>query len=637
MHIASILRSLFLWLLILVPGALAAQTQVRFSTVASSKQLGRTDYFQLEFVVENAHQIESLTQPEIRDFQIISGPNQSTGMTIVNGSVSQYKTVSYILQPTRTGKFTIQGATAVIDGKKMQSNPVTIQVDPGGSSSSQYQPMPLPSPWPGEEPEYQKDYLIRPGEDLNEKIRKNLFVKVLLSKTSCFVGEPIVATYKLYSRLQSESRVTKHPSLNGFSVYDMVDPAADNSSVENINGKPFAVHIIRKAQLIPLQAGNVSLDPVELENTVHFLKPDGQQRKHSNNPLQELFDRFAGTEEGERIEQHVTLESKPMEITVKPLPTENRPADFNGAVGKFSINANIESKNIVAEDAATLKLTVKGTGNLPMVNAPTVSWPESVEDYSANVKEEIDKTVAPMNGLKTFEYKFIPSKAGNFEIPAISFSYFDPVSATYKLLTSRPLNFLVSPGIHQKAGRTAAGKEDSSPDIQGGARRFINDHLEWIFGSLILSGLAVFLLFQNQRAKKIALEKKLAEKEAERISLEALAQEKTMIRADPLRECRHLLAKGFYAGFYTALNRALWNEMAEKLKIRASDLNKNNIAHRLHETGWADEETSLLQNILNECEVKLYTPDHDESDLQRILKDAELIINKLEATPQTQV
>src|SRR5262249_36337642 len=115
MHIASTLRSSFIWLLILVMGGISAQAQVRFTTVASSKQLGRTDYFQLEFVVENAHQIENLNQPDIHDFQIISGPNQSTGMTIVNGAVSQYKTVSFVLQPTKTGKFTIPGATAMID------------------------------------------------------------------------------------------------------------------------------------------------------------------------------------------------------------------------------------------------------------------------------------------------------------------------------------------------------------------------------------------------------------------------------------------------------------------------------------------------------------------------------------------
>ncbi len=631
MHIASILRFRFLFFLMLLAAHLGALAQVRFNAIASSKQLGRSDYFQLEFVVENAKQIENLNQPELRDFQIVSGPNQSTGMTIVNGNVSQYKSLSFILQPLKTGKFTIPGATAIIDGKKMQSNSITIHVDPGGSSASHFQPMPMPtSAWPGEDPEYEKDYVLKPGDDINEKIRKNLFVKVLLSKTSCYVGEPIVATYKLYSRLQSESRVTRHPSLNGFSVYDMVDPTADNSSIESVNGKPFSVHIIRKAQLIPLQAGNINLDPVELDNTVHFVKTDGHKHKRSNNPMQELFDRFSGTgdTEGERVDQRVTLESKPVEISVKALPLENRPADFNGAVGHFSIAAKIESRNVVTQDAAILKLTVKGTGNLPVVNAPTVNWPSGIESYAASAKEEIDKTVAPMNGSKTFEYKFVPSHPGSFQIPAIDFSYFDPTTGLYKSLESQPLSLNVAAGEVHKSSAPAS-TEKSASSAMGLVKRFFNDHLEWIFGSLILSSLAIFLVVQTNRAKKINLKAKSAAEAARQAELEALLAAPKP-KTDPLLTSRTLLESGNYRSFYTELNRAIWNEAADKLRIRSSELNKQNIVHGLAAIGWTTEETGLLQNTLSECEVKLYTPDIKASDLERILGDAEVIMSLLE-------
>ena len=123
------------------------------------------------------------------------------------------------------------------------------------------------------------DELVRPGENVEDKIRKNFFIKVDVSKTDCYLGEPIVATYKLYARLRSDSRVTRHPSLNGFSVYDMIDPTDDRVSVEKVNGKNFSVHIIRKTQLIPLQAGDVTLDPVELDNNIYFIKADARQFK----------------------------------------------------------------------------------------------------------------------------------------------------------------------------------------------------------------------------------------------------------------------------------------------------------------------------------------------------------------------
>src|SRR5207342_1264390 len=125
------------------------------------------------------------------------------------------------------------------------------------------------------------DDVVRPGENVSDKIRKNFFIKVEVSKTDCYLGEPIVATYKLYARLRSDSRVTRHPSLNGFSVYDMIDPTDDRVSVEKVNGKNFSVHIIRKSQLIPLQAGDVTLDPVELDNNIYFGRADAGSSKSS--------------------------------------------------------------------------------------------------------------------------------------------------------------------------------------------------------------------------------------------------------------------------------------------------------------------------------------------------------------------
>ncbi len=149
---------------------------------------------------------------------------------------------------------------------------------PGNPLGNPFPQMSWPDPSPSVPEDIDhRDYVLKPGEDIDEKIQKNLFLKVQVDKNNCFVGEPVVATYKLYSRVRAESRVTKHPSLNGFSVYDMVDPGTDPGSVEKLNVKPFIVRTNRKAQLVPLQPGTIDLDPAETENTVHFFKGDGQQ------------------------------------------------------------------------------------------------------------------------------------------------------------------------------------------------------------------------------------------------------------------------------------------------------------------------------------------------------------------------
>ena len=332
------LRTAFIVSTALLP-ALLASGQVKFTTVVNSRDLGQRDYLQVQYVVENAQQIEQFDPPaEFPGFTILEGPIQSSGMSVINGNMSQYKGISFVLQPARTGKFTLSGATAVVNGQNMHSNNVTVVVHPGGGSAagpsggspfSGFPGNPMAQPFgpdpfgpPGPEA-VDRDDVLRPGENVNEKIRKDLFVKVQVDRNSCYVGEPIVATYKLYSRLNAESRVTKRPSLNGFSVYDMVDPSTDEVSVERLNGKAFTVHTIRKTQLIPLQAGDINLDPVEVENTVHFVKGGARQQaiRHSGNRLQDLLDQLSGEGNfGPEVDENITLDTKPLTISVKPLP-----------------------------------------------------------------------------------------------------------------------------------------------------------------------------------------------------------------------------------------------------------------------------------------------------------------------------
>src|ERR1700744_2535302 len=133
--IARLLRYTFAVLITLLPGLLSFG-QVKFTTVVSSQEMGTGDYLQVEFVVENAKEIDALNPPDFPGFKIAQGPIQSSGMSVINGNMSQYKGLSFVLQPTKTGKFTIAGASAVVDGQKMRSNTVIITVHTGGSGTT---------------------------------------------------------------------------------------------------------------------------------------------------------------------------------------------------------------------------------------------------------------------------------------------------------------------------------------------------------------------------------------------------------------------------------------------------------------------------------------------------------------------
>ena len=720
--IESILRLSFVIGIALLPG-LCATGQVKFTTIISSQDVGKSDYLQVEFVVENARQIDDLTPPEFPGFRIAQGPIQSSGMSIVNGNMSQYKALSFVLEPIKTGKFTIGGAVATVDGKHMRSNTVAVNVHPGGSGSANsgappagggnpfggnpfFQPS-MPDPFGPAPGEVDRDYVLKPGENVKEKIRKSLFVKVQVDKSTCYVGEPIVATYKLYTRLSSESRITKRPSLNGFSVYDMIDPSSDAVSVEKLNGKNFTVHTIRKTQLIPLQAGTIDLDQMEVENTVHFVKGNGRQgAAHNGNTLRDLLDQMADESNmGPEVDENITLDTKPLAITVKPLPEENKPAGYNGAVGNFSVEASLNKKTLAAEDEATLHVVVKGKGNLPVIAAPAVNWPDGVRAFDPTVKEDVNKTVAPMTGTKSFDFTFTPRTPGHYTIPAVSFPYFDPASQSYKTAGSQPLDIQVTPAIRNKhtIGTTAKVWASPSNDMSGFAR----EHLEWIAAFVLLSFIAIYFWRQNLRLKKSGAGKKdtAVEKaggqsgKAGAIGLSAPTGQgrsngpmasvgqggaagqrgsgsqggaagpsgsagqgglgnaggsndpgaigrggsvnpatpglttpsyvPAVPVVDPLQEAKQLLESGDSKGFYREVNRAIWKAMSRKFDLPASELNKQNSLRQLQLRGWDDTSLLSLENILNECEMNLYTPAYDRWNMQQLLMQAERILDRL--------
>jgi hypothetical protein len=684
--IVTNLRYTFAVLITLLPG-LFASGQVKFTTVVSSQEMGVGDYLQVEFVVENAKEINALNPPDFPGFRIAQGPIQSSGMSVINGNMSQYKGLSFVLQPTKTGKFTIAGASAVVDGQHMRSNTVTVTVHAGGSGTTsgsqggggnmpgnpmlQMQPF-GPDPFgPPAQDEVDRDYVLKPGENVKEKIRKNLFVKVQVDRNSCYVGEPIVATYKLYSRLSSESRVTKRPYLNGFSVYDMVDPSSDPVSVEKLNGKAYTVHIIRKTQLIPLQPGNIDLDPVEVENTVHFVKGGGHQEPHhTGNAIRDLLDQLTGEQEaGPEISENVTLDTKPLTITVKPLPDENKPANYNGAVGNFSVVASLADKNVTAQDEATLHVVVKGKGNLPVINAPVVDWPAGIEAFDPTAKEDVNKTVVPMSGTKSFDYVFTAKTPGHYTIPAINFSWFDPSSQTYKTTGSEPLDLQVAPAAGKPKSSTPSGLTVAAPSAGQRLQQFILDHLTWLLAGLLLSGVIVFFYLrrQNPRLKKdgdTGKETKAAKESVKAPEIRNQGagrsnapiaqqwQESPAARhevsgqtdlsgassaaylpvsapVDPLLDARSFFDNGDYKAFYREVNRAVWKAIGKKLDLPSSELNKQNCVRLLQLRGWDAPSILSLENILNECEMSLYTPNYDTYNMQQLLRQAESILNRL--------
>ena len=585
---------------------IVALAQVKFYTRIDPAVTGRNQPVQVQYVIENAKSIDEFKAPAFDDFILIQGPIESSGMSIINGSTTQYKSLLFLLQPKTIGKLNIKGATALVDGKQMKSNSAVVQVINKNVTTPQSSNPGFNFNFPEERPDVDREFYLRPGENVIEKIKQNLFVKVEVNKTNCFVNEPIVATYKLYSRLRSESRVVKRPSYNGFSVYDMVEPDGSVTSTEVVNGKEYNVHLIRQSQLFPLQAGTYTLDPVEVENTVRFIKSEGDQ----GNPFDELF----GTG-GPMIEQTLSLSSKPVTITVKPLPVEKQPVSFDGAVGNFSISASLSKDTIHAGEMANLTVKIKGKGNLPMINAPDIKWPKGMEGFDAQANEEIHPETIPLSGVKTYRFPVTAKKEGPSQVPALQFSFFDPSTQSYKTdsTTTIPLYVLAAlPG--QKAIVNPVAR--SGKAINPVPRNFL-----LLLAAVVVLVFAIIWMVLYSKSKK-------RKQEQEKL-LKAQQEQAQKIKTDPLTKARLLLGMGDQTAFLKEIENAIWKKSAETLSIPSTMLNQPRVIRELKARG-ANDAADLFREVANNCEASLYIPGTPFENLQDILSKAEELIGKLD-------
>lgn len=329
---------------------------------------------------------------------------------------------------------------------------------------------------------------VRPGENIDEKIKKNFFLKAEVTKTECYVGEPIMAVFRAYSRLDANSQVVKRPSLSGFSVIEMVDAYNNQPDIEKYNGKYFYVHLIRKVQLFPLQPGSFTLEPAEVESVIHL-------RSSSDNPggLRKLRDIFRKNHRSSdpSLERQITFETPPVNIHVNPLPDKGQPEDFAGAVGNFSVIFQMEDATVMLKEPVAVKLIVSGTGNFPLITDPPVAWPPGVEASEPTVTEEVNKYAYPLSGLKIFKYTLEHQHPGTYTIPVIRFSFFDPSTKSYKMAETNPLNYTVSPG--------SGKKKKASEDIVVKSKETPLQYYYFGLIALVIIAIVVFQLVRNSK------------------------------------------------------------------------------------------------------------------------------------------
>ncbi|MBL7701702.1 MAG: protein BatD [Ferruginibacter sp.] len=605
-----------------------ANAQVKFSASISSPEIGRDEYVQLKLTVENADEVQQIVPPNLKDFIIISGPNQESGMAMINGAVKKYVGLSFILKPKATGNFIIAGALAKADAGDYKANSVKIKVTAQATGNNQGANVFL-SPFSGMDPFTDpvpqstfNDYILRQGENPADKIKKNMFVRVEADKKSAYVGEPVVATYKLYTRLKSESNMTKNPSFNGFSVLDMQQPLNMTYHTEKIEGREYNVYIVRKVQLYPLLTGNLELGIAEIENNVQFIKAEYASRQPDF--MNDMFRDFADATippEGVEI-QKVTLQSKPLTILVKPLPGAARPAGFKGAVGNFSIETKVEKNNFTTDDDGKMAVIIAGEGNLQMINAPEIAWPQGIEGFDPKATDDLYKGTIPVSGRKIFEFPFTVAKPGTYTLPSVELSFFDLKEGKYKTVRSNPVDITVTKGTGKPKMLISEANQRSKKNFLA---RFFSNRLRVVslIAVLIIIGLIVWL---KRDTKKENQEREAIPATEKKDETEMMAGDVLPEQVNPLAITEECLLREDAKLFYSHLNQELKTYLANKLSLGAEEINRKNIAGQLDAKGISIETAKELQTLLDEIEWQLYTPFADKEKMKGIYEKANSLV-----------
>jgi len=584
-----------------------------FTASVSSSKVGINDRFQVSFTFSGTdiNGLKNFTAPPFQNFLVLSGPNQSTNMEIVNGAVSASKTFSYYIQAKSTGKFNIEPASINLNGTTYRTKPVSIEVvkgstTPNNNGSTSQQP-------------------VITKKDIGD----NLFIRAVADKQRVYLGEPVVVTYKLYTRLNiaSQMSVNKLPQYNGFWAEELDTPNNITFTTEVMHGKQYRVGVLKKVSLFPSQTGELSVTPFELNVPVQIKN----RRSRSGNIFDDFFnDPFFDI--GRTV--NYDAKSNTLKVKVIPLPDKNVPPSFNGAVGSFSLNSTIDNRTVKANEPVSIKLNITGTGNIKLIDAPEVNLPTGFDKYEPKVSEQINRT-GRISGTKKIEYLVIPRISGKREIPPIKFSYFDPGKKSYVTLETKQYDLNVEKGS-ESSNYASTSKEDvkllgddiryikTSTDVEKQGGILIHKIGFWIAAGLPLLLLTGLVTFKKRNDKLLSNAQLLKYQKAQKIA------------RNRLKIAKNLLQEKNQTAFYSEISLALYGYLEDKLNIPKSEFSLEKAISSLKLNNINDSVIDNLKQTAEKCEYIRFAPQKDGlAAMNEIYNQSSNIIIEIEKSIST--
>ena len=547
----------------------------------------------LRVTISANQQLGNITPPEFKalpEFNVSYG-GSSSQYNLTGNKISVSVTWTYVLRPKKVGQFTVSQIQISYGNKTYTTDPIPIRVLPQSTKPSQS--------------ESTQDTFTDAFSSSTHKVEASV------DNPHPYVNEQIIYTFRyLYTARIPSFNSPKYtpPSLRQFWTTELERKQAQR---QVIDGTLYRIEEIRVG-LFPITAGRVTIEPAKLSLPLST----GRDRNQSSN----------------------VLITNPVEVDVRPLPKESKPTNFVGTVGQYRIHAQTDRGTIEAGDGFTLQVQVSGTGNIKTVPAPTVPTLPNMAIYDPQITDAIGVVDSKVRGSRTYEYVIIPSQEGNWTIPAIDYSYFDPQTESYQVARTVPITIDVLPNPNGAVGTTTPGTTQSDIHLLKQDIRYIkpdslklsDQHLQphkrisfWVVQTLPIAALLFVWLYRQRQAKRDP--KQLREQYAARNALQIIEEAKKHPTAEP-------------AAFYGTLASGLYQYIGDIFDISPSGLNPELVRQRCETAGFPESAIAQIVDALTGCDYVRFAPvAANPTDMEDALNRARASINEIEKERQLKI
>lgn len=536
---------------------------------------------------------------------------QSYSTSNINGSSQSMSSTKLILTFKAETPGSYKFGPVSVGG--VSSNSISYQVVPPGQGGGGFDPNTqsnAPSTQNNTGSFDPSTYNPKSGPIFVGKGNEEMFLRAQVNKTTVYEQEAIEYVVRLYSSYDyiKFMGAAASPKFEGFVIEEYTDNQPIKLTREIVNGKQYVSGIIARYIIFPQKSGRLKI----LGNT-YTVNTDA--KKYYHDPL------WGGMVDKYNVQLNVTPND--VEINVKPLPTPV-PANFFGGVGQFRLQASMPTTNLTTNTPGQLVFTISGTGNIKYLNMPDINslMPASLELFAPQNTVDATVGISNVNGTSKFEYSILPRETGDFKIPPIELSYFDPSDGQYKTLSSQPFNIKVAMGESSSKSQKALSFDPNLLPVDNLTLKpdtpYVDSWLYWLWYGIPV----LIFVFAFSRYRKYLKEHEdltlLRSKKANKMALKRLSKAYQCIRNHQEEQ------------FYDEMLAALWGYLGDKLKMPTSELNRSNVGQEFKKHGVKEATFMPIINLIDECEYAKYTPVERDANMRQLYTDAVDTLAKVE-------